>query len=119
MTDPDEIEEQRREYESLREQLLSPGARARLAADGRDADAEVKRLDELFQNAAAAVKDSVAADERSLQSAADAADSMRAAYHGFKQMIAEVEREDPLNPSLEQAREFLEAWSERMPKDEQ
>ncbi len=118
MTDPDEIEAVRKEYEALRAKLLLPEALARMAADGLNPDAEMQRLDALFQNAMTAVKASDEGDERMLQLLADKEDSLRALYQGVKAAIAELQAHDPLNPKLEEFQDLLEAWSERMPKEE-
>lgn len=118
MNDPDEIEIQRETYESIREELLSPEVRARMLADGVDPDAELKRLSDRFATYEAAARQAEAADELLLQSLADKADAFRNLYRLLKRAVAEKERENPLDPHLAQAREFLETLSKEVPKSD-
>lgn len=118
MNDPDEIENQRKTYQALYEQLQSPEVRARMLADGLDPDAELRRLRDRFANYEMAARQAEAADEQLLQSLADKADAFRDLYRLLKRAVAEKERENPLDPHLEQAREFLESLSEEIPKSD-
>jgi predicted kinase len=98
--------------------MQRPEVRARMIADGLDPDAEAAKARGLLDALIKANANCEVADEKLLQTTADKADAMLAFYKAFKTMVREFEQNDPLNPKLEEAREFLDALAEEMPKDE-
>jgi hypothetical protein len=115
---PKDIDMARRDYQTIRAQLLAPGIQARLQAGGLDLEAEIRKLDALYAELSRADSMMLTPGERLPHSLAVLAGNMREFYRVTKKLLAEMEQTNPLHPQLKEIRDFLEALSSHMPKDE-
>jgi len=119
MYDPEERAELLKEHAALVARLRSPEVQARMIADGLDSAAELKKLAGHIDTFLAADDDYEKAVDHSLHKAADVADAEYRAFKALRQFVQELKQVNPLHPQLEEWEDYLEAWAERMPKEQE
>ena len=110
--DPDETLAHGRRLLALARQHQSE-----LRAAGVDADAFIADLESQLAKLAAAQGRVEMTQEQLLQSTADLADASRDAFHALEPLVQAASEENPFDPQVQEAKEFLEEWRQHMPKE--
>src|SRR5438105_2273596 len=119
MHSPEERDEIIKKYEALMPKLRSPKVKARMIADGLDPEAQVNKMKAAMDAYLAADQECEEDQEKLLHAGADVADASYEAFKATRKVVQEYEQANPLDPRLEEWEDFLEAWAEQVPKEQE
>jgi hypothetical protein len=88
-----------------------------IRAHGMDPDGLIDFTEQPLSAAEEACQDSEASTETMYQAMANSADAQRELFKAMSAFVGKAHEENPFDEKVQEAKEFIEEWSKRMPKE--